>query len=184
MTEAYFQLVLPDGSIKLRKNRTIMEFKPSAYMALENTAGDGIYLTRDRRKPPRLQFPGGGINIGTETPLNAAIREAFEEIAVEVKGAAFIGQFETYEPVHLFKANNWWLPRGKFDLQAEEVSEVICVSYDEITDSYQRHLLSKQMYPAQMKMLGWYMLSRYRPDMFPVFKLWSEDPWVILDSLQ
>jgi hypothetical protein len=41
-----------------------------------------------------------------------------------------------------------------------------------------------EFYRAQWKMLGWYTLWRYRPQMFPVFKLWSVDPWEILDSLQ
>lgn len=183
MTEAHFELRLPDGSIKLRKDQTVMQFKPSAYMALEHAKM--MIFVRDCRDPARLQFPGGGIEIGTETPEDAAIRECFEEIAAKVSKCTFIGQFETYEPVHLFKAEEWTTQNG-YSGQAGEVSEISVI---DVRDFYQpgtRLSWQEQFYPAQWKMLGWYLLYKNKDSgiQFPVFKLWSEDPWEILDSLQ
>jgi 8-oxo-dGTP pyrophosphatase MutT (NUDIX family) len=186
MPEAHFELRLPDGNLKLRKDNTVMQFKPSAYMALMNRLGNCLYFQRDCRTPAKLQFFGGGINIGVETPLETSIRETQEESGVLVEKYEFIGQFETYESVHLFLASSWSLPAGNFILQEGEVSEIVKIHKVELLAQQNREKYKKDFYPAQWKMLGWLLLSRYYSQylQFPVFKLWSEDPWEILDSLR
>lgn len=179
MPDAHFELRLPDGSIKLRSDNTVMQFKPSAYMAIE--VAETLVFVRDCRQHPRLQFTGGGIEIGIETPQDAAVREAFEEIGAAVSKCSFVGQFETYEPVHLFKAQEWTTPTGEFVKQLGEVSEIVNIPLQELYSPIERLEWQVQFYPAQWKMLGWYLLLPFRKEMFPVFSLWSEDPWNILD---
>ncbi|MEN9852156.1 MAG: hypothetical protein RI996_99 [Candidatus Parcubacteria bacterium] len=190
MSETHFELRLSDGSLKLRPDGTIMQFKPSAYMAVEHKGK--IIFVRDCREHARLQFPGGGINIGMEPPKDAAIRECFEETGVIVSVCVFIGQFETYESVYLFRALKWDIV-GDFVGQVGEVSEMVSISIKDFLQPEVRSSWRDQFYPAQWKMLGWYLLykeSRKRiikakTDIhFPVFELWSSDPWQILDSLQ
>jgi 8-oxo-dGTP pyrophosphatase MutT (NUDIX family) len=188
--EAHFELRLPDGSLKLRPNGTVMEFKPSAYMAVEWKGK--IVFVRDCRDPARLQFPGGGIDIGVETSQDAAKRECLEEIGATVSVCVFVGQFETFESVHLFRALRWDT-QGGFVGQAGEVSEIVAIPIKDFFQPELRSAWKSQFYTAQWKMLGWYLLykeSRKRTRklsagiQFPVFQLWSTDPWQILDSLQ
>ena len=186
MNEAHFELRLPDGSIKLRKDGTTMQFKPSAYMVIEYC--ESLVFVQDCRTPARLQFTGGGVEIGTETPLEAAIREADEEIGAVVSTCRFVGQFETYEPVHLFKAVEWTTRSATkgFHKQPGEVSDIRMIDKQILFDISERDRYQPLFYRAQWKMLGWYLLSCSQVSNIqpPVFKLWSEDPWLILDSLR
>jgi hypothetical protein len=64
------------------------------------------------------------------------------------------------------------------------VSELLKIHLVELVFKKDRAKYEPEFYRAQWKMLGWYTLWRYHPEMFPVFKLWSVNPWEILDSLQ
>lgn len=55
-------------------------------------------LLAKRTKPPyRWSFPGGGIEPG-ESAEETAIREAFEEVAIEIKIIAKVGEHEAALP--------------------------------------------------------------------------------------
>lgn len=65
----------------------------------ETTAGPGLVLTRRQRDmrshPGQLSFPGGRVD-GDETPVQAALREAREEIALQAESVEVAGTGPTF----------------------------------------------------------------------------------------
>jgi 8-oxo-dGTP pyrophosphatase MutT (NUDIX family) len=78
----------------------ISEFRPAAVLAaFTDRADPGILLlhrpSNMRSHPGQIAFPGGGIDPG-ETPVEAALREAWEELGIHARDVRVIGTSDVY----------------------------------------------------------------------------------------
>ena len=79
----------------------ITEFRPAAVLAAitDRPAGPGILLlhrpSNMRSHPGQIAFPGGGIDPG-ESPIEAALREANEELGIRQRDVRVIGASDVY----------------------------------------------------------------------------------------
>jgi 8-oxo-dGTP pyrophosphatase MutT (NUDIX family) len=78
----------------------ISEFRPAAVLAaFTDRADPGILLlhrpSNMRSHPGQIAFPGGGIDPG-ETPIEAALREAWEELGIRERDVRVIGASDIY----------------------------------------------------------------------------------------
>jgi 8-oxo-dGTP pyrophosphatase MutT (NUDIX family) len=79
----------------------ITEFRPAAVLAAftDRPAGPGILLlhrpSNMRSHPGQIAFPGGGIDPG-ESPIEAALREANEELGIRQGDVRVVGSSDVY----------------------------------------------------------------------------------------
>ncbi len=79
----------------------ITEFRSAAVLvALTDCAEPGVLLLHRpstmRSHPGQIAFPGGGIDPG-ETPIEAALREAHEELGIDPGKVQIIGESDVYQ---------------------------------------------------------------------------------------
>jgi 8-oxo-dGTP pyrophosphatase MutT (NUDIX family) len=79
----------------------ITEFRPAAVLAAftDRAKEPGVLLihrpSNMRSHPGQIAFPGGGIDPG-ETPVEAALREAWEELGIHERDVRVIGTSDVY----------------------------------------------------------------------------------------
>ncbi len=79
----------------------ISRFRPAAVLvALTDRADPGVLLLHRpstmRSHPGQIAFPGGGIDPG-ENPIDAALREAHEELGIDPRAVRVIGTSDVYK---------------------------------------------------------------------------------------
>jgi 8-oxo-dGTP diphosphatase len=114
--------------------------------------GDRIVLIERRNFPPGWAIPGGFVEVG-ETVEQTAVREAFEEISLEVKIRAMLGVYsrpdrdprgQTISVVYIAHADG--IPRGNDDAKEavlflpDELPQPLAFDHAEILADY-RHFL-------------------------------------------
>ena len=112
----------------------------------EGPSGPDLLLTERshtmRSHPGQVSFPGGGIDEG-ETPAEAALREAEEEIGLDPAGVEVFGQLpDLFLPPSNFAVTPvlaWWRdPHAVEPTSPEEVHAVYRVPISELTDPTHR----------------------------------------------
>ncbi|MER2508972.1 MAG: CoA pyrophosphatase [Amaricoccus sp.] len=92
----------PSGSFELRPASVLVPL-------IERGAGINIILTRRaahlRHHPGQIAFPGGRQDPTDPTPLDAALREAREEIGLAREQVTILGGFDTHETVTRFSVS-------------------------------------------------------------------------------
>ena len=112
------------------------ELRPASVLVplIERGAGLGVILTRRaahlRNHPGQIAFPGGRQDPTDPTPLDAALREAREEIGLAREQVTVLGGFDAHETVTRFSVSPFvGLVRSDFTpvidpAEVEEVFEV------------------------------------------------------------
>ena len=108
---------------------------------IEAGAGPQVILTRRsaalQHHPGQIAFPGGKVDVGDAGPEAAALREAWEEIALEPANADLLGRLPPHETVTGFTVTPVlarvrrpfaWRP------EAGEVDEVFAVPLSHVAD--------------------------------------------------
>ncbi len=88
--------------------------------------GDLILIVKPTGSKDRYDIPGGKIKVG-ESKEQGVYRECFEELALKIKSAEFIGENNNRKKCY-FKITKW---SGKIILQTEELEKYRWVSIDE-----------------------------------------------------
>ena len=87
------------------------ELRPASVLVplIERGAGINIILTRRaahlRHHPGQIAFPGGRQDPTDPTPLDAALREAREEIGLAREQVSILGGFDTHETITRFSVS-------------------------------------------------------------------------------
>jgi mutator protein MutT len=146
--------------------------RPSAVLVALFDDGDGpeVVLTRRnknlRNHQGEVSFPGGRLDVG-EAPAQAAVREAFEEVALDPREVQVVGELDH---IATFVSNSLIVPvvarldgRPQLEAHAAEVARVFTVSL--------RELLTPGVYSGEI----W----RHERDDVPVsfFALEGETVW-------
>lgn len=127
-------------SVPLAEGRRL---RPAAVLVglMHGASGPSVILTRRsaalKHHPGQIAFPGGKIDPGDDGPEGAAIREAFEEIALLPENTEVIGRLPPHETVTGFSVTPVlarirhpfvWRP------EAGEVDEVFAVPLTHLAD--------------------------------------------------
>jgi len=139
----------------LDMNPTLVLEEPSELRAaavlvplVERSGGLNVLLTRRadtlRRHTGQIAFPGGGIDLG-ETPWQAALREAHEEVGLEpamVELAGMSTPFTTLTGYHVTPVVGFVHPDFQARPNPDEVAEVFETPFDFLMDAanHQREL--------------------------------------------
>lgn len=120
--------------------------KPAAVLVA--ITGSGVILTKRashlKHHPGQIAFPGGKVDAGDATPTAAALREAFEEIALPPDHVRVIGTLPPHETVTAYQITPiLGLVADEFHPIAapDEVAEVFTVPLD--------HLLNLDRYRVE-----------------------------------
>lgn len=114
--------------------------RPAAVLIAVTTAGDLLLTKRSARllhHPGQIAFPGGKQDPGDPTPVDAALREAEEEIGLPRAQVQVLGCLPTHETVTNFDVTPVLaLVSGDFTPRPEvgEVDEVFTVPLSHVTD--------------------------------------------------
>lgn len=157
-----------------------LNMQPPGAFAILPYAGDKILVIKDCRPNGKWGLPGGAIEEAhneLETPFVAAAREVKEELNLNVGpiSARYIGMFGKLQPVHLVYFPTWGAvgPEGKdFDIssivmQPGEVSEWKLLSLRDAIAGPKKY--EREFYPAQWKMIGWFMAYKQNKISLPIF---------------
>jgi 8-oxo-dGTP pyrophosphatase MutT (NUDIX family) len=119
------------------------ELRPAAVLMpfTQSAGGPKLILTKRasglKHHPGQIAFPGGKIDEGDAGPVDAALREAEEEIALPRGVVEVLGTMAPHETVTGFTVTPVlaWV-RDTFDPipEAGEVEEVFTVPFDHVTD--------------------------------------------------
>jgi 8-oxo-dGTP pyrophosphatase MutT (NUDIX family) len=113
-----------------------------------------------------IAFPGGGIEPTDNSPAAAALREAWEEIGLDMSGVEVLG---VLEPVFTVVSNYLIVPvvaflaegLGVIQLQASEVTEIILIPLRGLTDTSIYHT-EEWMRDGQIRTIYFYDYGPYR----------------------
>jgi 8-oxo-dGTP pyrophosphatase MutT (NUDIX family) len=177
-----------NGDTVLKDGKPVI-YSPGSFGILFNPHDDTILVVKDKRPQGKWGLPGGAVEFPDETPKEAASREIFEELAIRAFSPFFVGMFGKWQPVYLFAFAEWSSKEKKFSLegvlpQEEEISEWKMMQIIDIL--WNSDALKEEFYPAQWKMIGWWLAYRYRfldKKNFPLFKQ-IENPWEEVASLK
>ncbi len=162
--EGPWQNFVPEGTVKVIEDEKVkgverllslhnrhIRFAVTADIILQNADGRFVFIRR-RNEPYKsmVALPGGYVEPGKETTMQAAIREAREEIGVEVIDPWFLGvydrpQRDPREPciTHVFYATKYSGVLKAGDdaaslvlLQRDEIKEPLAFDHIEIIDDY------------------------------------------------
>jgi 8-oxo-dGTP pyrophosphatase MutT (NUDIX family) len=169
------------GKPVLKEGKPII-YSPGSFGIIFNPHDDTILVVKDKRPHGKWGLPGGAIEFPEETPKEAASREIFEELAIRAYSPFFVGMFGKWQPVYLFAFAEWSSKEKKFSLegvspQQEEISEWKMMQIIDILRN--KDALKEEFYPAQWKMIGWWLAYRYGfldKKSYPLFKQ-IENPW-------
>ena len=153
---------------------------------------DSVLIIKDQRKDPKWGFPGGRIEMAMvthpdgvtqseefETPFVAAARKVEEEVGLRAKRAYYVGMFGKKQPAHLIAFNDWegYPLTYQRRLQASEVSAYQMLHIPLVLETPSSY--EPGFYPAQWKMLGWYIYWRQNSMTQPIFGQ-NISPWSML----
>lgn len=177
-----------DGTPLLKDGKPVI-YSPGSFGILFNPQNDTLLVVKDRRPQGKWGLPGGAIEFPDETPKDAASREISEELSIKAYSPFFVGMFGKWQPVYLFAFTEWSSGGKKFSLggvlpQQEEISEWKMMQIIDILRN--KDSLKEGFYPAQWKMIGWWLAYRYGfldKKSYPLFKQ-IEDPWEEVPSLK
>ena len=118
------------------------KLRPAAVLIpiLVSPEGHSLLLTRRaknlRRQPGDISFPGGVVDPSDETPLAAAFRESREEVGLDSKAVALLGQLDERETVTGFRITPFvGAVLGTYDFEPNhEVGELLKVPLSALTD--------------------------------------------------
>ena len=119
------------------------KLRPAGVLAafLDTPQGLQLLLTkrssRLKHHPGQIAFPGGKVDPVDDGPVDAALREAHEEVGLPREAVELLGTMAPHETVTGFLATPvLGLVRDAFDPIAEpgEVAEIFRVPFDHVTD--------------------------------------------------
>ncbi|WP_238997985.1 NUDIX hydrolase [Nocardioides limicola] len=125
----------PANDDTLRRGAVLMLFG-------EGGRGGELLLTERahhmRSHPGQVSFPGGGVDLG-ETPVQAALREAHEEVGLDAAGVTVFGELpELWLPPSNFAVTpvlGWWHEPGEVGVRSpEEVHDIHHVVIEELLE--------------------------------------------------
>ncbi|GAA4814754.1 CoA pyrophosphatase [Nocardioides caeni] len=133
---------LPPDDADVRRGAVLMLFGDGV---AEGSHGDVLLTERAhhmRSHPGQVSFPGGGIDPG-ETPVEAALREAWEEIGVDPGGVEVFGTLpELWLPPSNYAVTpvlGWWRDPSPIRVASpDEVHEIHRVDLRELIDPEHR----------------------------------------------
>lgn len=103
--------------------------------------GIDVFLTKRssalKHHPGQIAFPGGKLDAGDATVVDAALREAHEEIGLSPDAVDVLGTLSSHRTVTGFDVTPVlaWLPRSFSPVpEPNEVDEVFVVPLDHVTD--------------------------------------------------
>lgn len=127
--------------------------RPAATLILIYPLDDdsGIVLTKRRDElrdhSGQISLPGGALEAG-ETPVQAALREGFEEVGVSPEAPRVLGRLTPlYIPPSGFAVwpvVAWLAERPAFTMQEAEVEELIEVSLPQMQDEENRGIVTRE----------------------------------------
>lgn len=134
---------LAPGTAAEAADRLTRTLRPAAVLipVLDRPEGASVLLTRRSdalaSHGGQIAFPGGRLEPG-ETAVEAALREAWEEVGLPPADVEPLGLIESYETVTGFQVTpvvGWVRPGFAPVLQAAEVAEVFEVPFDWLLDA-------------------------------------------------
>ena len=160
-----------EESLQFSFNTIKTSAKKSAVLCLffENNNKTYLILTKRsemlNRHAGEICFPGGSIESQDKTPLNAALRETFEEIGVPKNEINIIGQlndFITGTGFHISTFVGILESSPIFKINKEEVSELIFLPIEVLQNKtniiWTRKKIEKKIYKFwQIKFLNYYI---------------------------
>ena len=108
-----------------------------------------------RRHAGQIAFPGGGCEAG-ETPWQAALREAHEEVGLDPSGVRVAGLATPYRTItgfHIVPVAAFTAPPDRFTPDAAEVAEVFEVPFAHLMDPANHERRHREMPPGPPR---WY----------------------------
>lgn len=138
---AYFAKHRPQPSHRARQAAVLMLYGP------HDGGGDDVVLTERtahlRSHAGQVSFPGGRLDPGDHGPIDAALREAEEEIGLDASGVRVLGQlpelFLSASVSAVTPVLAWWeRPRPIFAHSEEEVARVARVPVADLLDPANR----------------------------------------------
>jgi 8-oxo-dGTP diphosphatase len=99
---------------------------PDIVVAAVALVRDGCVLTVRKRGTDRFMLVGGKLEPG-ETPLDAALRETYEEVGLLIESARPLGEFlseAANEPGHTLQSTVFWVESDDDPVASGEIAEV------------------------------------------------------------
>lgn len=125
-------------------------FVPSAVLMIFFDKGNQTHLVYIRRTKGmnlhsgQMAFPGGKIDPEDETSYTTAVREAFEEIGVDVRQYTYLGEmgfFETLISGYDAAVHLAWCPKPqKYNINHDEVAAVVEIPIATLLEQFQPDL--------------------------------------------